>query len=452
MTKKAAPAPTDPGDAQSAQDAPQYAVIYYDWAAIPSEKREIYQNAVRTGRELTADEIKHIFGLDAAAAQKVKIIDKNAMTAPPSLLVPLRPEAGFYRENMILYHGKGTDELAKITPQSAQATPRGGAVMQSHGLTVTYRNVLSMQPTERGRGLISIQDHKLLTTAISFFTEKNGHPGPPPTIEDCKISFPLADYAEACGYNVTPRTADESGAPLNADALEREKKRAAGAIKDARIKIKRSIETLDQITLRWEERPRSGGKQDFEIAHLIAGGGVKNGVVSLTLSPDLAKYLMTQPKTQLPTALLSIDARNENAYRIGYDMARHYNNDNNQTRGTAARLKVETVLASTDLPTIEEVRKRRGSWEERIKEPLERALDVLTARGVLEDWSYTRAKGAPLTDSEAAALANDYDSFIETYITYSLANPPDHTPRLAKKAAAIEAAAPKKTGRKARAK
>ena len=372
--------------------------------------------------------------------------------AAAAALAMLRPETGFYRENMILYHGKGTDELAKITPQKARPTPRGGAIIQSPGLTVTYRNVLNLQTAATGRGLLSIQDHKLLTTAISFFTEKNGHPGPLPTVDDCRISFPLADYAAACGYNVRPRATDETGAPLSAAALEREKKRAAGAMKDARAKIKKSIETLDQITLKWEERPRSGGKQDFEIAHLIAGGGVKNGVISLTLSPDLAKYLMTQPKTQLPTALLSIDARNENAYRIGYDMARHYNNDNNQARGTAARLKVETVLASTDLPTIEDVRARRGSWEERIKEPLERALDVLTQRGILDDWSYTRAKGAPLSAAEAAALCEDYGAFSEIYITYSLAKAPDHAPRLAKKEAAKAPAAPKKTGKKAKAK
>lgn len=103
-----------------------------------------------------------------------------------------------------------------------------------------------------------------------------------------------------------------------------------------------------------------------------------------------------------------------------------------EQRGTANRLKVETLLKVTNLPTYEQTIRNRNSWADRIKEPFETALDEVVRVGTLASWEYTHAKGVPLTEEEASTIT-DYKTFTELYITYVMGEEVDHTDRLARR-------------------
>ena len=68
-------------------------------------------------------------------------------------------------------------------------------------------------------------------------------------------------------------------------------------------------------------------------------------------------------------------------------------------RGTADIISVSALLdACGDIPDFDEVQKTdRGHWENRIKTPLETALDSCVRAGVLDGWEYCGAKKAKLS-------------------------------------------------------
>ena len=166
----------------------------------------------------------------------------------------------------------------------------------------------------------------------------------------------------------------------------------------------------------------------------------------------MAEYLKQLPLTQYPQGLLTIDARSENAYRLGLKMAEHYSIDNNQIRGTANRLKVGSLLTVTNLPTIEELQNEKQDnsrqWYARTKEPFEKALDALTGK-VISNWEYTRAKGEKLTEEEAYNIT-DYETFLSLYVQFELLEAPEHKERLARRAEEKKAAAAKSAAKRKR--
>jgi hypothetical protein len=87
-------------------------------------------------------------------------------------------------------------------------------------------------------------------------------------------------------------------------------------------------------------------------------------------------------------------------------------------------LKVITLLEETTLPTYEEVVKTRKSWEERLKEPLENALDHLTQINFLKDWRYCKPKGETLEDADADFA--DYETWADTLLQFEMTNAPNH--------------------------
>ena len=164
---------------------------------------------------------------------------------------------------------------------------------------------------------------------------------------------------------------------------------------------------------------------------------------------NMAEYLKQLPLTQYPQGLLAIDARSENAYRLGLKMAEHFSIDNNQLKGTADRLKVSNLLAVTNLPTIEDLQNEKQDnsrqWYTRTKEPFENALDALTGK-VIKNWEYVKSKGIPLTEEEAYSIT-DYETFISLYVQFELLEAPEHKDRLARRAEEKKAAETKKAAK-----
>lgn len=315
-------------------------------------------------------------------------------------------------------HGKATDALAFMNGKDAEVN------QITKTATVSKFDVqLSILKFEELHATLGISTDKLLSTAIATFTQRNDFRHNKYKDLDRVVHIPLREYAELLGYDVTEH---ETSTPEEAEA---EKKRAKNQLDNARKAIKKDLLTLQASSLTWEERVK-GKPRDFSSISLVTRVGIRNGIIEIAFSPEIAQYLAGKNViTQYPTKLLRISGRKPTAYYIGRKLAEHYNIDNNQIRGTHDRISIKALLAVTDLPTYEEVMRQDRHWDRRIKEPLEVALDELTKEHILKNWEYTHAKGIPLTEEEASNITV-YSDFEKLYLHFTPADRVDHTDRL----------------------
>ena len=330
-----------------------------------------------------------------------------------------------------MLHGKATDQLAIMAGERIDANR-----LNNTGVVVSGEVKLVLDKFNELTGTLGVSTHKLLSTAIAQFTALNHTGSTARKLNYTAITIPLKEYALKCGYDV-----EEHGTTTTEEA-EKEAKRAKMALDNARRKINKDLAIMFASSLSWKEKVR--GKQgDYMDMRLIEAKGIKSGSICIKFTQLFAEYLIQLPQTQYPVALLALDERNINAYNMGLKMAEHYSIDNNQIKGTAQLLKVKTLLELTTFPSLEDCKRLRRPWEERIKEPFENALDALTACGLLEDWRYSHAKGAELTDEEATSFSS-YAEWANTNIFFTLADAPDHKARLARRAEEKKAKTTKK--------
>lgn len=337
------------------------------------------------------------------------------------------------RENFLpMLHGKATDAIAGMSSRAGEVNPLTGA------LTVNNKEVkLLVSQFNKLTGTLGINTHKLLSVGVAQFTALNNIGGKPSEKINYVVTLSLKEYALQCGYDVEEHHKDTP----EEQAIEA--KRASNALKDAQKKIKKDLQLLKNITISWSEKVK-GKAGDYTDIAIIGTNAIRKGYIYMTFDPVFSQYLIRLPLTQYSVALLSVDARNNNAYNMGLKMTEHFNLDNNQIVGTAQLLKVKTLLECIDLPTITKVREGRKSWEERIKEPFENSLDTLTQCGLLSDWRYSHSKGLEMTDEEATSFTT-YEEWESTLVHFTLKDAPDHTARL-------EARAEEKKARQARGK
>lgn len=316
-------------------------------------------------------------------------------------------------------HGRATDALALMSSRDAVLDEiTGTATITRAGVVASIRNFEKLQES------LGIREHQLLSVALSqlsaqnHFTRRQGGP------VNHSVSFSLKEYLNLQGKNTI---AQEKSTP---EETEKEKRRVENLLKDERKKITKSLNTLFKIDMSWKGTGKDSG--DFEGIHVLDYVACKKGIITIDFSPRMARYLAGLPLTQYPVGLLRCDPRDPTQYQIGLKLSQHYNNDNNQARGTADILKVETILSWTNLPTPEKLAKNRHSWEDRIKEPMEKALDGLVKCGVLSNWEYTHAKKVPLTDKEAQEIT-DYNTFRNLYVTFQPGKTVSNTERLARR-------------------
>ena len=213
------------------------------------------------------------------------------------------------------------------------------------------------------------------------------------------------------------------------------------ARKEARKKLKEGLDTIYSTSLEWEEK---SGKEvkSYAKMRIAEAHGIKRGIVSFTFTKSMASYLNQAYIMQYPLDLLSISERNPNAYPIARKLALHHSIDNNYKKGTANIISVAKLLESApEIPSIEAVRKVNGSWSERIRGSLEKALDAL--EGIVS-WEYSNSNSVPLTDKQLEL--SDYETFIKLFVKFDIKGAPDPTERLKKKKKKKEkvATAPKK--------
>lgn len=267
-----------------------------------------------------------------------------------------------------------------------------------------------------------ISTHKLFCAGIIQFANINNI-GDNTSRINHNIAISLKEYALLCGYDIEEHQTEN---PI------KEKNRVKNLMKYIRKQVTKDLEILMRSILSWRESTNKH-TSDYIDMHIIATASIKNGYIYMTFNPDFARYLKLRRLTQYPTTLFSIPADKPNAYRIGQALSFHYNNDNNLKSGTANRMKIKTLLEYTDFMTIEEIRKKRKSWIEKLKEPLEKALDELYQKGILADWWYCKSKDIFLTDEEAQNCFDDFEKWSETLIHFKINNAVNHIQRLSKK-------------------
>lgn len=368
---------------------------------------------------------------------------KGGQTEPQALEfkhtpLSILPDSAIFKANMPMYHGKATDALAVLTHKNLTENPIANkAVLQT--AEGDYKIVI--QNFDKVKGNLSVNTHKLLSTGIAEFTQINNY-GAGGVIP--KVTIPFDEYARKLGYKIDEQETDSP------EAAAKEKRRALEAKKKAKTRIRQDLELLGAMKWTWQETIKGKGA-DFDSVTLLERVAIRKGYIIMEFGRNMAEYLKQLPLTQYPQGLLAIDARSENAYRLGLKMAEHYNIDNNQIRGTANRLKVGTLLTVTNLPTIEELQNEKQDnsrqWYARTKEPFEKALDALTGK-VISNWEYTRAKGEKLTEEEAYNIT-DYETFLSLFVQFELLEAPEHKERLARRAKEKKAAAAKRAAKNA---
>ena len=201
-------------------------------------------------------------------------------------------------------------------------------------------------------------------------------------------------------------------------------------VKDARKRLKEALDTLYSISLEWEEKSR-GEVKNYTKMRICESQGINRGIASFTFTADMANYLNQAYIMQYPLELLAISECNPNAYPIARKLALHHSIDNNHKKGTANIISIAKLLeVAPEIPDIEAVRRVNGSWSERIRGSLEKALDTISD---IIPWEYSNSKGAPLTDSQLDI--SDYDTFIKLYIKFDILGAPDPAKRLKNKKA-----------------
>lgn len=343
---------------------------------------------------------------------KVKAYDQNSDLKKGDTLKVTVETVEKQNNFLPMLHGKATDKLATMAGVAIKENNFSNTGMvERFGVKLTLNDFNSFVKT------IGISAHKLLSAAIIEFTSINHTGNHNRHLRNLRVNIPLKEYALSCGYDV-----------IEHNTSIEETKRVENTLKEARRKIKRDIKLLISSSLSWEENIK-GKKGDFHISNILGSGGIRKGFINLEFTLSMAEYLIILPLSQYPVALFAVDERNPNAYNIGLKMSNHFNLDNNHIMGTSQCLKVKTLLENINLPKIETIRAKRRSWEDRIKEPFENSLDVLTKCGVIENWKYCHSKEIDMTDEEATNWSS-YEKWEKTLIHFTLKNSKNHKLRL----------------------
>lgn len=201
-------------------------------------------------------------------------------------------------------------------------------------------------------------------------------------------------------------------------------------MKNFRRKLKDSLDKLLFAKVTWTEKIK-GKPKAFIGMNYIGSYKLRGNELEIEFVLSMAQYLVSLPLIVYPRSLYRLDDREFNAFAIGEAMCIHFSQDNNVIRGTEGKLRVETLLASTSFPSYEEIKANRWSWERKVKEPFEAALDKLTQCGLLKDWFYCHEGGAELTDKEAAEIAEKgYQYFISLLVKFELNDFEAHSDRV----------------------
>ncbi|MFY9262358.1 MAG: hypothetical protein WAO49_01800 [Arcanobacterium sp.] len=348
----------------------------------------------------------------------------NKFVSKPLKKEPLKKEISPLNDFYYMYHSKPTNALISMSSKNAKSKDLYGknAIIEKDDVKLEIIDFNSI------RGALGVSTNKLLSAALIEFTKQNTEADLTKNNINTRVSIPLKDYALACGYEVEEKITKN----MNKEEIEKEKERASNALKYVRKQINKDLNILFASKVSWKETSKRFKNKDFMDYRFIVGKGIRKGRIHIEFYSGFSDNMVQQAITPYPLALFKVDAGKPTAYAIGRKMATHYGMNNNIIKGTYNRLKVQTLLDVTDLPTLENVRQSRNSWYERIKEPLENALDHLTSKEVnfLKDWTYCKPLGKTMTKEEANFTNKPFEEWANTLILFEVVDAPSYKDRL----------------------
>lgn len=290
----------------------------------------------------------------------------------------------------LMFNGKAVTALGR-------AKTRGKIDEMSSTVKIEGVNIFMPESTFK----IGVGTSKIFRYAVAEFTKHNS---PNSNKFRYNIFLDVKDYAEANGVDTTSES----------------------AMKNFRFKLRKNLETLRYSGVSWQEKIK-GKPKSFGGMNYIGKYDLKGDTLEIEFTVTMAEYLTSLPLIQYPRSLYLLDNQEINAFAIGEAMCIHYSQDNNVIRKTEGKLRVETLLTYTSFPTWEEIKEEELGWEQKVKEPFERALDKLTQCGFLKDWEYQYEGGIKIPDNEAEIKT--YREFISLLVKFELKDFQDHQER-----------------------
>lgn len=278
------------------------------------------------------------------------------------------------------------------------------------------------------RGTLSTSANKILDASLAYLTSINYYRGSRENIIPT-VEIPLIEYGEANDYNLTPKVM-----PTPAERTA-ENRRVNERIKELKKSLHRDLRDISSLLWTGEET-RGKNKGDYKELRIISSHSIKNGIIRINFDVDAAFYFVNAYMMQYPTALLKHDNRKPNAYIIGRKIAYHNSNDRNREAGTDSTLSVKSLLAAThDIPTIEDLERRgQRNWKDKIKKPLELALNENITIGLISKWQYRDPKTSTVIDPEQAQ-AMTWLQYSRLMVDFTMIDAPEQAERRAAKAA-----------------
>lgn len=335
-----------------------------------------------------------------------------------------------------MLQGTATNRFRATATKNIVIDRNGNATIEEEGFKAFFKGYAKL------KGGLSVGAKKLLDMGSIKLANNNHYRAEKGLPIDTAVSIPLEEYGRMRGFDITPR---QTSTPEDKEA---EKKRLDGVIHNIRKSANAELALLYSLSLSWKEpRKKHAGYTDIRI---LQSKGIRGGYINMRFSEDIANYLTHAYIMPYPTALQTIDERNQRAYNIGWKLALHHSMYNNRMKGTANIISIACLLeACGDMPTFEEVQasRNRGHWERLIKDPLEAALDRNLESEVIASWEYCNSKREPLDDGQIS-IAN-YPTFARLYIHFEMAGTPDQSERLHRKAERMEKEKAKRPRKKA---
>lgn len=170
--------------------------------------------------------------------------------------------------------------------------------------------------------------------------------------------------------------------------------------KNVRRIIEEALSLLNDLSISTAEKRKSEIKE-FKDMKLIEEFNCKNGIYTVQLTEKFVRYLITSYVTNFPIRLFKIDERSKNVYSIAKKLIYHQSIHNNRKKKIHEVISVEVLLnVCPKIPSIEEVRLKKGGWHSRIEDSLDNSLTKLVDDKILISWEYCDSNNNPLSDKQ----------------------------------------------------
>ena len=213
---------------------------------------------------------------------------------------------------------------------------------------------------------------------------------------------------------------------------------SASAKKETRKNVKNALFSLLHTSISNTENPKL-----YAGVNLFQTAVISNNIIYIMGSYPLVEALSEKNQTMfLPPEYFTYKGKDAVSFmNIVQTLCYNYGNYNNVNAADKfknhrnEKISVKSLLASTDIVTIKEIEKRRISWKQKIKEPLEAKLNTFPGA---DSWNYMY-KDKPIT-AENLPNTLTYSEWEQLIIRYNIDSFPLETvtEAIAKKKARVQ--------------